>query len=95
MFTEILKASRNNQASIFAFTFKLKSLQWVFRMRPTKNDHNHDIDVADLVIREVSHKLRQAAASCAEALRRIVDDAIDGLVHEVLQNLLSDVAISK
>ena len=24
MFTEILKASRNNQASIFAFTFKFK-----------------------------------------------------------------------
>ena len=25
MFKEILKASRNNQASIFAFTFKFKS----------------------------------------------------------------------
>ena len=26
MFKEILKASRNNQASIFAFTFKLKKI---------------------------------------------------------------------
>ena len=29
MFKEILKASRNNQASIFAFTFKFKTINTV------------------------------------------------------------------
>ena len=61
----------------------------------TKNDHNHDIDVAGFATREVSHKLRQAATSSTEASKRIAANAIDGLGHEVLQNLPSDVAISK
>ena len=86
---------RNHHRVISTSLVLFDSLQCIFRMQPTKNDHNHDIDVADLATREVSHKLRQAATSSAEALKRIVDDAIDGLGHEVLENLPSDVAISK
>ena len=60
-----------------------------------KNDHNHDVDVIDPAVREVRHKLREAATSATEAPKRIVTSAIDGLSHEVLQNLPSDAALNK
>ena len=60
-----------------------------------KNDHNHDIDVVDLAVREVRHKLLEAATSATEAPKRIVTSAIDGLSQEVLQNLPSDAAPNK
>ena len=36
MFKEILKASRNNQASIFAFTFKFKLFRYTIFLFATK-----------------------------------------------------------
>ena len=47
-----------------------------------ENGHNRDIDV-DFTVREVSHKLREAATSSTEAPKRIVASAIDGFSHEV------------
>ena len=55
------------------------------------NEHNHDVDVVDLAVREVRHKLKQAATSSSEAPKQIVANVVNSLGHEVLQNLPSDV----
>ena len=59
------------------------------------NEHNHDVDVVDLAVREVRHKFKQAATSSSEAPKRIVANVVNNLGHEVLQNLPSDVALNK
>ena len=58
------------------------------------SDHNHYINVVDLAIREVRHKLRQEVTSSTGAPKRIVANAVDGLGHKVSQNLPSDVTLN-
>ena len=57
------------------------------------SDHNHDIDIVVLAVRDIRHKRRQAAIS-TKTPKQIMANAIDGFGYEVLRMLPSYVALN-